>query len=436
MPAIFIDTPADQVYMYSFEGAIRMANRRDFLKASVAAATVSRSVLGANDRVQMGVIGCGTRGRMDSGFFARHKDCVFVAACDVAKSRLDPLAAKLTEGGAKVDTYSDYRRLLDRKDIDAVLITTPDHWHSPMTVEACASGKDVYVEKPISNTIEAAQKMLEAARQHQRVVQVGLQQRQGKHFQEAAKLVQGGLLGQVTHVVMQFPGGYTMPPEGNQEPPPDLDWNMFQGPAERRLYKPSRQRRWRAYYDYGGGLVTDWGVHLVDIAHWYLNADAKAPLLTSASAQYVNVPNPEHDQVPDAFIVSWQYDKFVMSFSNVSVYNPEFGTQGNYFYGPRGSLQVHRGGYQVRPSQQRRLPGAPEPPPPIESRLVRFAENYEDDPDTVAHTRNFLDCVKSRQRPVTDIEIGFNSTLPCLLGILAIRQGRSFTWDGRAAKAV
>jgi predicted dehydrogenase len=410
-----------------------MANRRDFLKASLAAAAVSRPALGANDRIQMGLIGCGTRGNMDSGFFLRHKDCVFVAAADVVKSKLNETATKLEQNGARVQQFSDYRRMLERKDIDAVLIATPDHWHSPMTVEACQAGKDVYVEKPISNAIEPAQRMVDAARQYKRVVQVGLQQRQGLHFQEAAKLVQGGLLGGVTHAILQYPGGYTTAPEPNQDPPADLDWPMFQGPAERRAYKPSRQRRWRAYYDYGGGLVTDWGVHLVDVAHWYLNADAKAPLLTSASAQYVNISNPEHDQVPDAFIVSWTYDKFVMSFTNAAVYDADFARHGNYFYGPRGSLWVHRGGYQVHPAQPRRIPGE-EPPPPIESKTVRFKENYQDDPDTIAHTRNFLDCVKSREKPTTDIEIGFNSTLPCLLGILAIRQGRSIAWDGRTAK--
>lgn len=416
--------------------AMPLISRRTFLQATAAAAGFPRSVLGANDRVQMAVIGTGTRGSMVAGFFGRHKDCAFVAACDVARTRLDETVAKLREGGGKVDAYEDYRRILDRKDIDAVLIATPDHWHGPMTVDACGAGKDVYVEKPVSNAIEPGWKMVEAARKHSRVVQVGLQQRQGEHFKEAAKLVQDGLLGPVTHVVLQFPGSYGMPPEPTQPPPADLNWEMFQGPAPRHPYKPSRQRRWRAYYDYGGGLVTDWGVHLVDVAHWYLNADTKAPLLTSASAQYVTLDNPERDQVPDAFIVSWQYERFVMSFTNTVMTNAEFGAQGNYFFGPNGCLQVHRSGFQVRPSQPRRPPGGPEPPPPIEARLRRFEENYQNDADTIAHCRNFLDCVKSRQKPVSDIEIGFYSTLPCLLGVLAIRQGRSFTWDGRKAKPV
>jgi predicted dehydrogenase len=419
-----------------------MFSRRKFLQAAAGTAVVAPGsiaaaaarIQGANDRIRLGVIGTGTRGTMVAGFFARHKDCQLVAACDVAKTRLDQFSTKLSEAAGKIEIVEDYRRLLERKDIDAVLVATPDHWHGPMTIDACAAGKDVYVEKPISNAIEPARKMVEAARKHNRVVQVGLQQRQGEHFKEAHKLVQDGLLGKVTHVVLQFGGAYTVAPEPNAAPPADLNWEMFQGPAPRRPYKPSRQRRWRAYYDYGGGLVTDWGVHLVDVAHWYLNLDNKAPKLTSASAQYVNVENPERDQVPDAFIVSWQYDNVVMSFTNAVPNNPDFGMQGTYFFGPRGSLQVHRSGFQVRPSQPRRGPGAPEPPPPIEARLRRFEENYQNDPDTIAQCRNFLDCVKSRQKPVSDIEIGFHSTLPCLLAIQAIREGRTIAWDGATAK--
>jgi predicted dehydrogenase len=412
-----------------------MLTRRTFLQTSAVVALGSRTVLGANDRVRMAVIGCGTRGSMVSGFFGRHNDCEFVAACDVFGTRRDALVAKLREGGRTVDAVDDYRRILDRKDVDAVLVATPDHWHSPIMVEACAAGKDVYVEKPVSNAIEPAQKMVQAARTHNRIVQVGLQQRQGEHFKEARELIQSGLIGKVTHVVLQFPGAYTMPPEPSQTPPADLNWEMFQGPAERHPYKPSRQRRWRTYYDYGGGLVTDWGVHLVDVAHWYLDADAKAPRLTSAVAQYVNVPNPEHDQVPDAFIVSWQYDDFVMSFTNAVPTDENFGRQGTYLYGPKGSIQVHRAGFEVRPARRPNNPTA-DTPPPIEGRLRRFAENYENDPDTIAHTRNFLDCVKSRRKPTAEIEIGFHSSLPCLLAIQAIRQGRAITWDGTVATAV
>ena len=419
-----------------------MLNRRAFIQVTAGAAAMIPStvldargtVQGANDRVRIGVIGTGTRGTMVAGFLQRHKDCEIVAACDVDKTRLDQYVAKATPAGGKIDAYEDYKRILERKDVDAVLVATPDHWHSPMTVEACAAGKDVYVEKPISNAIEPAWKMVEAARANKRVVQCGLQQRQGVHFKEACDLIQGGLLGKITHVVMQFPGGYTMAPEPTTEPPAGFNWEMFQGPAPRHAFQAGRKRSWRSFYAYGGGLVTDWGVHLVDVAHWYLKLDASAPKLTSASAQYVNVQNPERDQVPDAFIVSWQYDNVVMSFTNATPYHQDFGAEGTWLYGPKGCLHVHRGGYEVMPAQPRRFPGAPEPPTPIEPRLRGFNQNYMDDPDTIAQCRDFLDCIKSRKNPTSDIEIGFHSTLPCMLGLLAIRGGQTYEWDGKAAK--
>ena len=429
-----------------------MENRRTFLKASAGAAALSRSVPGANERIRMGLIGCGTRGGMVSGFHLRHKDCVFVAACDVFQTRLDQSVARLSElgGGVKVDAYGDYRRILDRNDIDAVLVATPDHWHSPITVDACSAGKDVYVEKPISNTIETAQKMVRAARQYNRVVQMGVQQRQGEAFKEACKLVQDGLLGKVTHVLLQYEGGYARTPEPDQDPPAGLNWEMFQGPAPRHPYRPSRQRSWRAYYDYGGGLVTDWGIHLTDVAHMYLKKDLGGPLLTSASAQNVTVKDPRHEQIPEAFVINWQYDDFVMSFTNAVIPTPDFPFQGTTFFGPKGCLLVNRSGYFIRPATRRTPPppragragaaGAPVPAPdrepPIEARVRPFKYDYQNDPDTIAHARDFLDCIKSRQRPVGDIDIGFHSSLPCLLGVVAIQQGRTIAWDGNAAKPV
>jgi predicted dehydrogenase len=408
-----------------------MESRRRFLQTSAVAAVVSKTVLGANDRIRMALIGTGGRGVLVQALFRKHPDCEFVAACDVRKSRLDDAVQKM---GGKVDAYSDYRRVLERKDVDAVLVATPDHWHSRMTVDACAAGKDVYVEKPVSNMIEAGLRMVEAARKYNRVVQVGVQQRSGAHFQEAAKIVQEGALGQVTHALLLYGGSTTRQPDPVTTPPPDLDWEMFQGPAPRRPYRASREMNWRSYYDYGGGLVTDWGVHLTDVAHWYLNSNTKGPLLSSASAQYVNVQNPEQDQPPDAFICSWKYEKFVMSFTNAVVPNPEWALEGSYFYGPKGVLHIHRKGYRVLPQGGGRRAAETQAAPPLQAQTVPVKQDYQNDPDTTAHARNFLECVKSRQRPIADIEIGFNSTLPCLLALLAIQQGRSFTWDGKVAK--
>jgi len=406
-----------------------MENRREFLKSIAIAAVVSRKVLGANEMIRVGVIGTGTRGRMVNRFFRTHSDCEVVAACDVRKSRLDEA---MKEMGGAVQGYGDYRRILERKDIDAVLVTTPDHWHGPIVAQACEAGKDAYVEKPLTHTIEDALMAVEAARKYKKVVQLGIQQRSGPHFQEAVKLIQDGYIGKVTHCVLIQPGAYNQVMAPTEAPPADLDWDMFQGRAPRRPFSPSRLR-WRSFYAYGGGLITDWGVHLTDIALLAMQADTKAPLHSSASAQYVAFPK-DLEQVPDAFVCSWQYDNFVMSFTNAVPPSPDFGLQGNYFYGPKGVLHVNRSGYRVLPAPPRSGGRGAKESPPIEAKMVPFKEDYENDPHTIAHVRNFLDCIKSRQSPAADITtVGFHVTLPCLLGRMAVKEGKAYTWDGKKA---
>jgi predicted dehydrogenase len=354
--------------------------------------------------------------------------------------------------GGKVEGYGDYRRILDRKDIDAVLVTTPDHWHGPIVAQACAAGKDAYVEKPMTHTIEDALMAVEAAKKYKRVVQLGVQQRSGPHFQECVKMIQEGYIGKVSHCVLNQPGSYGSAMQPTAPVPEDLDWEMFQGPAPRKPFSPS-YLRWRGFYMYGGGLMTDWGVHLTDIALLAMQADNKAPTFTSASAQYVNFPK-DPEQFPDVFTASWQYDDFLMTFTNIQtpVAAGDFPLNGNYFYGQKGVLHVNRSGYRILPQPQRRpmpprpagAPGAPTaaaptpppapPPVPIEAKTFRQDEAYDDDPHTKAHARNFLDCVKSRKSPVADITtVGFHVTLPCLLGRLAVKEGRAFAWNGSKA---
>lgn len=427
-----------------------MGSRREFLKISTAAAAVSRTVMGANDRVQMGVIGTGNRGNQVHDGFTHNSDVQFIAACDVAKSKLDKFATKV---GGKMATYTDYRKLLENKDIQAVLIAAPDHWHAPMMMAACEAGKDVYVEKPVSNAIEPALKMIEWARKYDRVVQVGLQQRSWAHFQDCAKLIKDGYIGRINHCTMMFGSPMNLPAQNEKPsaPPPDLDWEAFQGAARRHEYVASRQNAWRNYYDYGGGSVTDWGVHLIDVTLWFMEADAKQPLLTSGMGQYIStVPDPERS--PDTFTVTWKFDKFVATFTNAVPPTQEgfvlSEKYGNYFFGSRGMMLVNRFGYEILPVPPLRLPAGmardiqlPPQPPPIEGKKDMEADRIRENPDsksgsaTVRHTRNFLDCVKSRQRPVCDIEIGFNSTLPCLLANLSIRQGKTFTWDAATRTA-
>lgn len=444
-------------------------DRREFLEAAMTVVAASGSwavsgapsqgaVQGANNRIRVAIIGTGSRGNQVMQSWLKHDDSVFVAICDVAKDRLDNTASKLASAGQKVDTYEDYRRILERQDVDAVLIATPDHWHSPMTVEACQAGKDVYCEKPVSNQIEPALKMVDAARQYKRVVQIGLQQRSWPHFQQGARLLQGGAIGTSNHVVMTPPGGgffggqQQAPPQPT-DPPPTLNWEMFQGPAPR---KPFVQQRlgWRGWYDYGGGNITDWGVHIVDVMNWYLNMDAKTPQVVHAVAQYVRTPrNPE--RVPDTYVVTMQYDNLVATLSNAALFGPNNEPWwGNYFYGERGIMLVNREGYEVRPRLQPQgrggrggrggaaPAGPPAPPKPMaEAVKVGFKGGGGDmDPSmvdaTAAHVRNFLDCIRSRQKPAADIEIGFNSTLPTLLGIESIKAGgKAFTWDPAARRA-
>jgi len=449
-----------------------MINRREFLEAALATAAAAQArpmfagetrarVQGANDRIRVGIIGCGNRGNQVATDWMKHKDSVFIAACDVAKDRLDSTAARLGETqGNKLETYEDYRRILERKDVDAVFIATPDHWHSPMTIEAIAAGKDVYCEKPVSNEIEPAVKMVEAARKSNRIVQIGLQQRSWHHFQEAAKLFHEGYIGaSVNHCQMCPPGGggggggAQQPPPTPENPPPGFNWEMFQGPAKRKPFVPAR-RQWRGWYDYGGGNLTDWGVHLTDIMNWFMKTDNKVPLLTSASAQYVRSRR-DPERVPDTYSVTWQYENFIATLSNAVVPGAETAQElyGNYFFGDRGVLLVNRLGYEVKPFPRQtgrgggrgrgQAPGAPpppEPPPPIEPKKFRDPSGMSEVAEsqfgsaTGRHVRNFLDSVKSRQKPVCDLEIGFNSSLPCLLAIVSVKEGRTVKWDGKTAK--
>jgi predicted dehydrogenase len=445
-----------------------MINRRDFLQAAMAAAAAAQArplfaatqqtgVVGANDRIRVGIIGCGNRGNQVATDWMKHKDSVFIAACDVAKDRLDQTAARLGQvQGNTLDTYEDYRRILERKDVDAVFIATPDHWHSPIMIEAVAAGKDVYVEKPVSNEIEPAVRMVEAARGSNRIVQVGLQQRSWHHFQEAAKLFHEGYVGtSVNHCQMCPPGGggfggggRGQQPQTPQEPPAGFNWEMFQGPAKRKPFLPGR-RQWRGWYDYGGGNLTDWGVHLTDIMNWYMRTDTKVPLLTSASAQYVRIPR-DPERVPDTYAVTWQYDNFVATLSNAMIPGLEDPREmyGNYFFGERGVLLVNRMGYEVRPyaaaqggrGGRGQNPNAPPPPPPLEPKKFRDPSGMSEVAEssfgsaTHRHVRNFLDSVKSRQKPNCDIEVGFNSSLPCLLAIVSVKTGQTVRWDGKAAK--
>jgi predicted dehydrogenase len=420
-----------------------MENRRSFLtRAALGAAAVGAGAApAASDQFTVGFIGTGVRAnaalipqfKFNPGFR-------IAAVCDVYKPNLEEAANRV---GGNVDTYGDYRRVLDRKDIDVVVIATPDHWHCPMLIEACQAGKDVYLEKPVSNDIDMCVKGIAAARKHNRVVQVGLMQRSSAPFLEAYKEVQSGILGKVRHVVVINPGGSAPRARqaGGRGPvgqtaaessgvPEGLDWEMFQGAAPRRPYSQHRQRNWRNYWDYGCGPLSDWGVHLLDIAHWYMGVTE--PPRTAAAA-YGWFGRPQDDRVPDTTEISWQYPNFVADYSSRS------DVLGTYLWGDEGVLFVNRNGYSVRPvSANWRSAGKG----PFEEKKValhdeppNFTASFES--DCGRHVMNFLSCIKSRQRPVCDIEVGAYSTIPTLMGGLSIRNGgKAVGWNGRGAGVV
>ena len=359
----------------------------------------------------------------------------------------------------KIEPVRGLPSILDRKDVDAVHIATPDHWHCQMLIDAIAAGKDVYLEKPLSNTVERAVEALSAYKSSNRVVQFGTQQRSGAHFQEAAKIVQEGQLGKITHAVIQFPGnGYGTAPGTGSTCPAGTELGAVSGPRTRDVRS---SRAGCAGADGGTTAVVSSPTGASISPTWRCGTSIRSgsgPLLTSGTAQYVNFVNPERDQSPDAFSVSWQYPSFVMTFTNAVVQDWEFGRQGNYFFGPGGSLLIHRAGYEVRPAggggggrgrggaAARAAAGrgpastqaASAPPPPIQPRRVpwRDSDGSDSNSATIAHGRNFLDCVKSRGKPVSDLEIGFYASLPCLLAVKAVRDSRSFKWDDAAKKAV
>jgi predicted dehydrogenase len=336
-------------------------NRRDFMKrAAVATAATSlsmagistRSVLGANDRIRLGVIGTGRQGIDNMQNFMRHGVEV-AAVCDVYQLNLEK---GLKAAGGKAKTFTDFRRLLEEKDIDVVINATPDHWHALPTVMACQAGKDVYTEKPISVAVEEGKKMVEAARKYKRVVQVGLWQRSNAHFQKAVQLVQDGLLGKVTYVRTwnyenTYPEGIGNPPDA--DPPAGLDWDMWLGPAPKVQYNWNRfgvGDRWstfRYFYDYANGWPGDWAVHLMDIVQWAMKVDGPNTITAQGSKFYLQ----DNSDIPDTLQITWEYPHFVATYENRMCNGNSLSEHGYgiVFHGSDGTMFLDRSGFQVYP---------------------------------------------------------------------------------------
>jgi predicted dehydrogenase len=419
-------------------------NRRDFQKqaavAGLGTALASSRVLGANERIRLGFIGLGNRGDQVLDGFLEHKDCEVVAVCDLYAPYLDFASKKI---GGEPKHYKDYQKILERKDIDAVVINTPDHWHALQTIHACQAGKDVYVEKPLSLCVDEGRKMVNAARKHERVTQCGIMRRSAPACKEAADLIRAGAIGHVTavrafHVQNEFPKGIGNPP--NEAPPKDLDWETWLGPAPLVPYNKNRTfYRFRWFYDYSGGQLTNFGVHYIDQIQWALGQDA--PLAVTAMGGKFAVT--DNREVPDTLEVLWMYPgNTLVSFTQINTNAGAPNGKGGQieFRGTKGTLYIQGDGYEIVPDL---LPvnefPARSPLNRDKDKLYRQGAKAEIEAKkqtgkdaTPLHARDFLDCVKSRKRCHCDIETGHRSTSATIIGNIAHKTKSYLEWDAKA----
>ncbi len=408
-------------------GAAGLSSFSTKVLASQTAASRER-ISGANSRIRVGLIGCGGMGRSDLRDFLKIKNVECVALCDVDdEQRAKTL--KLVEDQAVEHAMlvtRDFRRVLDQKDIDAVIVATPDHWHALPTVMACQSGKDVYVEKPLSLTVAEGRVMVDTARRYNRVVQMGTQQRSATHFSEAVNHVKSGKLGKIrlvrTWAYQDWMGN--IPEVPDSDPPPSVDYDFWLGPAPKRPFNKNRFHfNFRWYWDYAGGLMTDWGAHMIDIANWAMGI--KAPSSAMSVGGKYGFPD-DAEETPDTQQVLWSFPDFSMIWEHATAIGrgPEARDHGGAFHGNNGVLVVDRGGWEVYPEterptgRKRRYRAAGEP------RQGGGGEDYH-----LLHVKNFVECMQSRNPPNSDVEIGHNSMIACHLGNIAFRLGRLVKWD-------
>jgi predicted dehydrogenase len=319
----------------------------------------------------------------------------------------------------KLDQFEDFRKVLERKDIDAIIVATPDHWHALITIMACQAGKDVYVEKPVANSIFEADQMVNAARRYNRVVQVGQWQRSGIHWQEMVDYIRSDKLGQISHVDVWRYGGNSVPKVPDAPVPAGVNYDLWLGPAPLRPFNQNRfHYNFRWFWEYAGGKMTDWGVHLLDMAMWALKLDQ--PDTVSATGGNLVYPN-DAMETPDTLTVEYQFDQVVVVWqNNFGLQVNEFGfDHGVAFYGNNGVLRANRNFWEVVPASVNGIPVI-EPSP----------RNVNAGNDLQLHVRNFLDAIKSRNfQTAASIEIGRNVARVAHLGNIAYRSGMALNWN-------
>ncbi|HEX3447003.1 MAG TPA: Gfo/Idh/MocA family oxidoreductase [Isosphaeraceae bacterium] len=415
--------------------------RRDFVE-SMGMSAGAISLLGTtgvaaaspNDKIRLGLIGAGSRGNQLLDSFFKQSDIEIIAVADVDDRHAGETAERVKkEKGNLPQSARDYRFLLDRKDLDAVIIATPDHWHALPAIQAVLAGKDVYVEKPVAHNVGEGQAMLHAARKTNKIMAVGTQQRSSSHFQRAVEIVRSGQLGKIFWVqTWNFenisPVGMGKYPDG--EAPSHVDYDRWLGPAPLRSFNPNRfHLLFRWFFDYAGGMMSDWGVHLNDIVIWALNSKGPKSVCTTGG---IFTTDDERD-TPDTMQVVYEFPGCTLTYSmrkgNGLKYNGH--EYGILFCGTDGSLVLDRSGFEVIPDKVVlpygiKLVHGDRPTRKIELKPESVTKGVDGQD---AHVRNFLDCMKSRALPTCDIEIAHRSTNTCHLGNISYKLGRKLEWD-------
>ena len=397
--------------------------RREFLRTVTATAATALSysrILGAADRVRLGLIGCGARGVGDMRNFVALGNVDVTALSDVYTAQID--RAKQTAPNARA--VGDYRRILEMKDVDAVLVAVPDHWHAPITIDALNAGKDVYVEKPLTLRPDEGAAIVKAARLNNRICQVGMQQRSGKHYLQAKQeYFDTGKLGKVTLVRTWWHGNtyhLRTAPASLQKQPAGLDWAGFLGPVRWRDYDPQQYYNWRAYLDFGGGQVTDLFTHWIDVVHMFMGQEI--PISATASGGIYHYKDGR--TAPDTINVLLEYpSQFTATFEATLV--PGITGEAIEFCGTEGRLWISRSRYEFYPvpapsSGRSGQPTTAGPQPTI----VQASGSLDRD-----HMQNFLDCVASRKLPNGDVLIGHRSAQASHLGNIAFLEKRRISFD-------
>ena len=416
-----------------------MPSRRNFLQnASALAAgglvlpsfnnktfTIFKNSFAPSDQINIAAIGINGMGWSDVSGILKNPGINIVALCDVDKSVIDRRLAdlvKMNVDTSKIKTFSDYRKVLDMKDVNAVVIGTPDHWHCKIMVDACMAGKDVYCEKPVGNSIAECAAMVAAQKKYNRVVQVGQWQHSNKHYQDAMDFAHSGKLGNVRLVKAWAYQGWmkSIPVKPDSAPPPGVDYDMWLGPARKRPFNPNRFHfNFRWYWDYAGGLMTDWGVHMIDYA--LLGANAKVPKSIVASGGKFAYPD-DAEEIPDTLTTIYEFDGFNMLWEHAIGINdgPYQRDHGVAFIGNNGTLVVDRGGWEVIPEK---ING--------EIKMEAVPRQLKSDDGLALHTKNFIETVRSRKMEdlKCPVQLAAHVATVCQMGNIAFRMGKKINWN-------